>query len=131
MDAGIKARWIERLLSGEIEQGRDVLSRADGKKCCLGVLCDIAVDAGITEARSTLGGPDEYYAKTAFDDFSDTGLPEAVSRWAGLPVSDEAAIINELGGPEVWIPAARNSLAALNDSGLTFDQIADLIEQYL
>lgn len=40
MEAGLKRRWLVALRSGRYKQGRQWL-RADGKYCCLGVLCNV------------------------------------------------------------------------------------------
>lgn len=41
MDIELAERWLANLESGEFEQGIGKL-RADGKFCCLGVLCEAA-----------------------------------------------------------------------------------------
>jgi len=46
MKLEVKKLWIEALRSGKYEQGRGALNK-DGKFCCLGVLCDLAVKAGV------------------------------------------------------------------------------------
>ena len=46
MNPQIKAQWVADLRSGQYEQGNGYLN-ADGKLCCLGVLCEQAVKAGV------------------------------------------------------------------------------------
>jgi len=46
----IKAQWVAALRSGEYVKGRNHLQK-DGKFCCLGVLCELAVKAGIVTAN--------------------------------------------------------------------------------
>lgn len=55
-----RALWVERLESGAIQQGYNQL--ADGElRCCLGVLCDIAVEQGVIESyKSDYGNLDGY-----------------------------------------------------------------------
>ena len=48
MKKSVKKLWLTALRSGEYRQGHDVL-RANGKFCCLGVLCDLY--------RKESGGP--------------------------------------------------------------------------
>lgn len=130
MKADIKQRWIEALRSGKYKQGRSAL-RYPGPEgdefCCLGVLCELAVEDGIT-AR----GEDSGYA----DDMSlfgyGNGLPSrAVQEWAGLDDSSPDVIVREGDAPRIEHQHG-SDLAQLNDDeGLTFEQIANVIEREL
>lgn len=127
MDPEIRTRWATALRSGKYKQGRGYLQRADDTFCCLGVLCQLAVEAGATDP------PELSHDGIAwtFGEGSITYLPEDVTDWAGL--NDHNPLIEHSG---------RNvSLAAVNDgiksyeSGVawdiapgTFSEIADLIE---
>lgn len=62
MDAALKAKWVEKLRSGEIQQARGRLKDFDGSMCCLGVLREIA-EPGCTE-RS---GDSEYLPERIAD----------------------------------------------------------------
>lgn len=122
MDADIKQEWVRRLRSGDYKQGMAYLRRTDDTYCCLGVLCEIAVEQNVipepTNTNSFL--EDSYYAYGV----GNTGvLPKVVMAWAGL---DDSV-------PDVYIPEfGRVSLAGLNDGeGYTFDQIADVIDNQL
>lgn len=57
MNATIKVQWLSDLRSEKYKQGRSVLKRTwhDGevRHCCLGVLAEQAVAAGVVEADST------------------------------------------------------------------------------
>lgn len=124
MNPEIKARWIADLRSGEFEQGRGYLN-ADGKLCCLGVLCEQAVRAGIIESS-------EGYGIIRYDGKEDT-LPETVREWAGLPAMN---IHDNPNNPDVQVDGGYVSLAELNDGENgnerhTFGQIAGLIEEQL
>ena len=126
MNPKIKARWVKALRSGEYEKGRGVLKQ-DGKYCCLGVLCEIAVADGVIEERIlpdtavNFGvGPSGSYG------WSTTSLPRAVRDWAGLHATSPGAD-TEFGYQE---------LATLNDGNdiippQTFEYIADVIERSL
>lgn len=109
MNPEIKQQWVAALRSGEYKQGDAYLRQGDSF-CCLGVLCDVAVKAGLnvhvkSSAVSTL-----YDGHSAF-------LPDSVQDWAGLASCD---------------PRAGNmELSTRNDTGSTFEEIADLIDEYL
>lgn len=121
MKPEIKQQWVDALRSGKYTQGRGRLRNQAGDFCCLGVLCDLAAEAGVGKweltdacAPSFEGGPD-------LDDVSEVKLPGFVKQWAGL---------NTL-NPFVHINRGTESLASLNDSGKSFNRIADLIEAEL
>lgn len=112
--------WVEALRSGEYEQCTSVLRSTDNKFCCLGVLCELAVKEGVI-------GPPEINNQTSYyiyDKVNNGGSvtylkrgiypPYEVTYWAGLH--------NRYG------EYCNTSLAEHNDNGMTFDQIADIIE---
>lgn len=109
MNPEIKARWVAALRSGEYKQTVGAL-RDKGGFCCLGVLCDL---------HSKERGE-------RWDDFSYGGekmlVPESVQEWSGASRSPEIAR-----SPE----HEEDELSMLNDDGLTFHEIADLIEKQL
>lgn len=107
MNPEVKILWLEALRSGRYKQTRRQLRDAEGF-CCLGVLCDI----------SGFGKWDQngYYRRGLSGRHLD--LPSFVAEWANLPSHPCASD----GTP----------LADLNDNaGLTFPQIADIIERDL
>lgn len=120
MNPEIKSRWIAALRSGDYVQTTGRLRRGTDtgpQFCCLGVLCELAVQADVV--RVTDDGTDRY---TDPDDDMPrkTSLPLAVLRWAG--------ITNRM--PHVTLNGT--SLVQLNDvERLSFDGIADVIEEYL
>lgn len=116
MNVEVRAQWCAALRSGAYQQTTGVLHRtqANGDRpagfCCLGVLCELAVKAGVITKQDD----DQGCGYIMYGD-SDTMLPEAVQDWAGLAEYD----------PEV----AGNDLTIWNDSRRkTFAEIADLIE---
>lgn len=145
MNPEVKTRWVDRLRSGEYKQGRDVLHRASRNTyCCLGVLCDIALEEGVIDwwddAGSTYYGDFEAFqqdqdAKSEVDMlvagadlYSDTDLPQAVLNWAGL---EETPTIEFSSGKGRGV-VQRASLAQVNDDfQKSFKEIADLIEYQL
>lgn len=101
--ARVRDAWAAVLEAGIVAQGNRQLriDREDGPPafCCLGVLCELALEAGAIE--SYVGG---------------AGYPfDPVRRWAGLYTLD--------GG----FDGGDDSLAAMNDAGLTFEAIAQTI----
>lgn len=131
MHPEIKAQWTAALRSGEYQQGNGSLSK-NGKYCCLGVLCDLAVKAGIIK-------PAEKWDEAEADEYGSTAetyyLPEAVMDWSGVdynPNVDQDKLpegIKWQHDPASKDDCAGASLANLNDGGTTFAVIADIIDQ--
>jgi hypothetical protein len=130
MRADIKQKWISKLLSGDYAQGRSALRIRyhDGKPdqyCCLGVLCELAVEEGVIPTPKEPGLPIESggiytnfrYGIPGADTSSESYLPRAVSEWASI-------------SGEGWIEARSAALASLNDNGTTFAEIAALVEEH-
>lgn len=114
MDAKIKDQWCKSLRSGEYKQCALQLKTETGF-CCLGVLTDLAVKAGVTswqEVHATIPSIHEM-------------LPNTVAVWAGIPIDDYSS------QPTTNLSVAGDSLSGLNDQGRPFTQIADLIEEHL
>lgn len=104
MNAERKAAWVAALRSGNYKQTKYVLRDPEGF-CCLGVLCDIS-GAGRWVAESFESGDEMRFA-----------IPtDAVNAWLG--VSDA----------NLWI--GKKHLTDFNDAGVSFAQIADMIESY-
>jgi hypothetical protein len=110
MNPEVKAKWIEALRSGKYEQAVGALRQGDGY-CCLGVLCDIS---GLGEWRTGEDG-DTYYAVA--DQSPITYPSQAILEWSGL----------NNGNPLT----PRGHIANLNDGGVAFADIADVIEAHL
>jgi hypothetical protein len=128
VDQAIKEQWVADLTSGEYEQGRGHLC-VNGKYCCLGVLCEQAVKAGVVtrEVRLNYNGDSVvYYAEESLI------LPAAVQMWAGVDSEN----------PYVNTCVKSHTLATLNDGEvadsngpeippLPFTEIAQLIDAQL
>ncbi len=123
MNRDIAQRWVEALRSGDYTQGKRALAvkeydSEDYSHCCLGVLCELAVADGVevTVVESN---------RTKSYDGAEAALPVAVRRWAGVtgrnPVVPRPHSVSSV--------YDHTTLASINDVGLTFDQIADVIEQ--
>lgn len=100
----VAKEWVKALRSGEYTQGREWLRRSDNF-CCLGVLCDLAVEVGVIPAPEKSSSGVTCYAYDGM-----VGAPSGkVQTWAGL------------GNPV--------ALIALNDiEKASFEAIADFIE---
>lgn len=133
MKLEIRDRWVAALRSGDYPQTTGALQRtrpatidsdvAHPGFCCLGVLCELAVEAGVIKRADDRGlellGQAGYlsadrdgkvYPETAL-------LPKEVVEWAGL---------------DGIYGFGRNSgtgLTELNDNGVSFAAIADIIER--
>lgn len=129
MNPEIKEQWLTALRSGEYKQGTGQLHYRQNNQsefCCLGVLCDLAKQAGIVqEFQSSEGALDRvkyesisYEAEAAPAGWRKTTyLPAAVMMWAELSSNN----------PEV----AHSTLAGMNDNGETFETISAAIERNL
>ena len=127
MNEEIKADWLTALRSGEYRQGKGSLKsqgmQGDGLSyCCLGVLCELAVKAGIVENSKV----DEDAFIHTFDGHF-TYLPPEVAAWAGI--NREGRIYLEGDSSGYSDRLASVDLAELNDYKLDFAGIADVIER--
>lgn len=116
MNPEIAQKWADALRSGEYNQGHDVLRGPDDTFCCLGVLCEIAVQDGV------IPQPTFCESKYYLYDRSKSFLPNSVVTWAGL--DDFSPLSNHTGddGDEKW------SFVGLNDGlGMSFEEIADVV----
>lgn len=120
MNPIVKEKWIKALRSGEYKQGRNQLKEGDCF-CCLGVLTDLyAKEKGLTWGYQFMEGSEPVYGSAV--------LPHLrVLKWAGLKTANPLVAVPE----SIKGKTGRNcdSLAAMNDRGCTFDQIADVIEE--
>jgi hypothetical protein len=125
MDPEKKGKWVAALRSGEYEQGTGSLNNG-GKFCCLGVLCDLAIEAGVQMDVGSYNGLVTYNGQQGV-------LPQVVMDWAGLPGPDpdvnldpdDTLVMEEL------LVEGECALSAINDSGCDFAFIADRIERDL
>lgn len=124
MKAEIKAQWVAALKSGEYKQCQGTLTRVayDGTEshCCLGVLTELAVKAGVIERAE--GALSHTVSYPDVDGLQGDVTPVKVQAWSGLAV----------GNPSVNYNGEIEALAVLNDrDGLTFPEIAKLIDAQL
>ena len=108
----VKQKWLSALRSGDYQQTRSYLRNEDGF-CCLGVLCDLYGKEHNVEWNLANSG-----INYEFQDEPEC-LPPSVVEWAGVVGTDPV-----IGNGEAF-------LSQLNDTGYTFNEIADLIEKHL
>lgn len=118
--------WVAALRSGQYEQGRSFLRKND-KHCCLGVACELAIEAGLpitrtvdSEGRHAYIDPDDNFRPSGHDQT----LPPLVKDWLGLRGAEGE--YEKPNAPDMF--GRYSTLSHLNDSGQTFVQIADVIE---
>lgn len=117
---------VAALRSGRYTQGKGRLTsitpEGDHRDCCLGVACKLAVEAGVIEAgtqdRFGLGEWGEIKYDKGDGSHENAILPEPVRAWLGF--RDAGGSFNDEG--------EGRALSGLNDEGVSFDKIADLIE---
>ena len=117
-----RRKWVEALRSGKYKQTSGSLHDDNGF-CCLGVACEIS-GLGEWERDAIFGNQTDYryMGKTG-------SLPAPVAAWLGLtsksPTWDEGK----------WSESGNitddmdDNLAVRNDEGVTFAEIADIIER--
>jgi hypothetical protein len=108
---------VDALRSGEYQQGRGYLTK-DGRDCCLGVACKVAIKNGL-DIQSTA---DEYNKIVSYgtdEDNSTSILPGCVAKWYGFEDDNP-------NNPIIVIDGKRFAAAEHNDSDKQpFDKIAD------
>jgi hypothetical protein len=121
MNERIKKLWLDALRSDKYKQARDRLRDGDGF-CCLGVLCDIVKN----DVGGRWEGPEDNAQFIVGYEHATGALPAAVQELAGLKQANpeiEAIMIKDENAPV--------SLAGMNDHGVSFAEIADIIEEHL
>ncbi len=136
MNPEIKERWITALRSGNYGQvkgqlGVEIADQPDHSGyCCLGVLCEVAVEDGVVTREVVPSGTVEYVDENS-GGHAWMVLSEAVTEWADIVENPE---VNVEGLDIVIDDVLRTSasLAELNDyAGKDFNFIADVIETRL
>jgi len=112
----VKPAWIAALRSGDYEQGQHYMRKVPAgehvpRYCCLGVLCDLVKD-GFGEWETSLGSYiSSFLLKEEVPTRASVFPPEGLSRSLTLN----------------W--DLKSKLARMNDSGASFEEIADYIEE--
>lgn len=122
-----REEWVKALRSGEFTQGRGKLADGGGNFCCLGVLCQLTdIPRKFDSSLGTTYGKHNVAAT----------LPSELQERFGIsdnPIikftKANVEILREYGvsvDRHTWL-----SLAELNDEGVPFSVIADLIEEHI
>ena len=126
MNHRVKRLWLDALRSGDYMQGQGVLTQRTPEggllHCCMGVLCDLAVKAGVVDppVEPVVGSSVLRWHAEYFDYYNTVFPPTVVQEWAGIEREHVEAV-----------PIA-TYLSRLNDQcDWTFDQVADWIEENL
>jgi hypothetical protein len=147
-----KALWVAALRSGDFRQAQRKLAVKSNPEtlmahCCLGVLCELAVAEGVTEARNVPYGDGiiREFGKDDLRSWSQAQLPQEVAEWAGFVSTNENSALDpnlfEIpdpieGGPpnqtyNVSCSEANDGYTYRQISPRSFNEIADLIEENL
>lgn len=123
----VAQKWVEALRSGKYKQTKRVLTSTNAKgkvvgHCCLGVLCTLAVQAGVIppakpKKLETYGERARYCHSYGRDV---EVLPPKVRKWVGMKTSSGDWPVNSY---------TIDSLTAKNDNGASFKKIANMITE--
>ena len=112
MNPAVKKIWIDALRSGLYKQGKHQLRISLDRFCTLGVLCNLHAQAH-PEIAAKQTNLYEYLGESYV-------LPVEAMKWAGLT------------GRGPMVDTKIGTIPHLNDiEKMTFDEIADVIEEYL
>lgn len=154
MKADVAAELSKRLKSGDYKQGDAFLCQIprdeDNLYCCLGVLSEMALEAGAVHAKEANGL--RYYADHNVKYEDDYGwysrtLAPAVIKWAGIKSNverdddeytsrvDDYEGVGRFAERSTDAEAVRShggiyiNLASMNDSAVPFEEIAQFIDE--
>lgn len=114
MKASIKKKWVRALRSGKYKQGRIGLHhKPTNSFCCLGVLCDVQGLAW-----------DKNFENSAWTMY-------IFPRVNGVIGQSSASIKEEYADHIGLTGEDQGTLVSMNDSGISFSEIADYIEENL
>jgi hypothetical protein len=110
MKKDIAKAWVTALRDPNAKQATRALGTPLGARCCLGVLCDLAVQAAIIAPPERRPFSQMEYAGETLT------LPARVMAWAGVQSKNGKR------------KRALVTLSVLTDHGAPFTEIADIIE---
>ena len=124
MNPEVKKQWLEALRGGRYTQGVNYLRDEKDSFCCLGVLCDLYTKQN-PNAKWVQLKANTYYTLSVqgVDSLYSGYLPEKVYTWAGLDSTNPLAKTVDYDFKE--------PLTSMNDNGMKFSEIADIIEREL
>lgn len=118
MKEELKQKWVDELRSGKYEQGRRCLKSTQGKYCCLGVLCEIS-DVGEFDPNDTM----QIHTELTYTPVAE-GMAFKYEGESGVGVPP-LRFLDHIG----FVSLEVYELAKMNDAGVSFDKIADYIEE--
>lgn len=113
MDSKLKKKWVEALRSGKYRQTQYTLRDECNGFCCLGVLADVA---NLRWKKKPHNGNFSLYKK----DYSCVALGEPDPHTSYTPLKENICPFE-----------FQKDLSSMNDSGHSFEEIADYIEENL
>lgn len=116
MKKEIKDLWVKALRSGEFKQCRGQLEQ-DEKYCALGVLAALA----LVEGHCSWNDGGRYDGKRY-------SLSAGIMLWAGIATNNKRYLTKNAGKVQCKYENGSNTIAGLNDEGMSFQKIANLIE---
>jgi hypothetical protein len=120
LPADIKEKWLEALRSGRYQQGTKELRSLTNRFCCLGVLVDILMP------ENWKIGENRYYIQESETSTALAVLPKSISDTYGLSCTVN---IHSFYYEDREINVS--TLTEANDFGMSFDEIANIIERDL
>jgi predicted nucleotidyltransferase len=125
MDPVIKEKWINALRSGEYKQGKGCLYNGESF-CCLGVLFDIMTKENPTKYY---WGDKRFFEKNKFTYIPNNDIDSSGIVLPNFLVEDKDIDIVKYGSGFLFGPYVEDSLWWLNDQNVSFNEIADIIEE--
>jgi hypothetical protein len=128
IDPEAKAIWIAALRSGHYEQGQELLRSGDNY-CCLGVFCEVMGVPSYEQAGLFIYGDSESVLSDEVQDQYGFDSSEVMIQLT----ENNVEAIKPFMSDEQDISFLKNGvyLTSLNDFGVPFNVIADLIEEHL
>ena len=122
-----KQEWIDALRSGKYKQTDSVLHDGHGAFCCLGVLCDITPDM----VTKTDGG----FMCKIDGNLTMSALPDSLANKYGITnfgliTNTDNNELAEYGIKNIVNNSLEVVLSDLNDRGMSFIEIAGVIEKH-
>lgn len=103
--------WTQALESGKYKQGKSLLWQKGNKYCCLGVACVIAQETGVRQIE--------------IEKDNDEFLPSTLARFLNMTTAGSFKEPVVYGGKDF------TNLADMNDEGVTFKEIANVIREQI
>lgn len=120
MKVEIAELWAQALESGKYSQVKGRLHSDEGY-CCLGVLCELAIESGLkVEVERLMHGFNE--GNYAYDN-SSIVLPASIAKWAGIKDQQGTYGFDPVEG------FCMEALTSDNDRGVQFPEIAATIRK--